>query len=117
MSEQRPDPDALLAAAMREGRGRLKIFLGAAPGVGKTWKMLAEAQRFRRAGIDVLAGVIETHGREETRAQADGLPVLPMRPVAYRGRWRTTTPPAAATPSAGRTCWRWSRLGSRSGPR
>jgi two-component system sensor histidine kinase KdpD len=86
MSEQRPDPDALLAAAMREGRGRLKIFLGAAPGVGKTWKMLAEAQRFRRAGIDVLAGVIETHGREETRAQADGLPVLPMRPVAYRGR-------------------------------
>ncbi len=86
MSEQRPDPDALLQAAMREGSGRLKIFLGAAPGVGKTWKMLAEAQRFQRAGIDVLAGVIETHGRAETRAQADGLPALPMRVVPYRGR-------------------------------
>ncbi len=85
--EGRPDPDALLAAlAAEEPRGRLKIFLGAAPGVGKTWEMLARARLRRTVGEDVLAGVIETHGRVETQAQLGDLPVLPRRRIAYRGQ-------------------------------
>jgi two-component system sensor histidine kinase KdpD len=84
--ETRPDPDALLASASKEHRGRLKIFLGAAPGVGKTWEMLAAAQRKHREGADVLAGLIETHGRAETAAQTEGLPILPLRAVPYRGQ-------------------------------
>lgn len=86
MDEARPDPDALLAAAAREGRGRLKLFLGAVPGVGKTWEMLAQARRKQAEGVDVLAGVVETHGRAETAAQADGIPVLPRKRVPYRGQ-------------------------------
>ena len=82
----RPDPEALLKAAAREGRGRLKVFLGAAPGVGKTWEMLTAAQRARKDGINVLAGVIETHGRAETAAQIGDLPLLPRKQVAYRGQ-------------------------------
>ncbi len=82
----RPDPDALLAAAANEGRGRLKIFLGAAPGVGKTWEMLVQAKRRQMEGVDVAAGVIETHGRTETEAQLRGMPVLPYRDVPYRGQ-------------------------------
>jgi len=85
--EGRPDPDALLAAIKaEEPRGRLKIFLGAAPGVGKTWEMLAQARRRRAEGEDVLAGIIETHGRAETQAQIGDLPVLPRRAVPYRGQ-------------------------------
>lgn len=84
--EARPDPDALLASASRDHRGRLKIFLGAAPGVGKTWEMLAAAQRKREEGVDVLAGLIETHGRAETAALGADLPMLPRRRVPYRGR-------------------------------
>ena len=86
MNDTRPDPDALLAAAAREGRGRLKVFLGAAPGVGKTWEMLSQARRRRAEGADVLAGVIETHGRAETEAQVAGLPLLPRLRVPYRGQ-------------------------------
>jgi len=86
MDDTRPDPDALLAAAAREGRGRLKVFLGAAPGVGKTWEMLSQARRRQAEGIDVLAGVIETHGRAETEAQIGGLPILPRQSVPYRGQ-------------------------------
>src|SRR5947209_7897894 len=82
----RPDPDALLAAAASEGRGRLKVFLGSAPGVGKTWEMLVQAKRRMADGTDVLAGVIETHGRAGTVAEAKGVPVLPEREVAYRGQ-------------------------------
>ena len=82
----RPDPDALLAAAEREGRGRLKIFLGAAPGVGKTWKMLAEGHRLRADGIDVVAGIIETHGRAETASRQGDLETLPRRAIEYRGQ-------------------------------
>lgn len=85
--EGRPDPDALLAAIKaEEPRGRLKIFLGAAPGVGKTWEMLAQARRRRAGGEDVLAGVIETHGRAETQAQLGDLPVLLRRQIPYRGQ-------------------------------
>ncbi len=86
MDDTRPDPDALIAAAAREGRGRLKVFLGAAPGVGKTWEMLAQARRRQAEGLDVLAGVIETHGRAETEAQVVGLEILPRRTVPYRGQ-------------------------------
>ena len=84
--DTRPDPEALLIAAAREGRGRLKMFLGAAPGVGKTWEMLAAGQREQARGIDVLIGVVETHGRAETAAQIGKLPVLPSRTTAYRGQ-------------------------------
>lgn len=82
----RADPDALLALAAREGRGRLKVFLGAAPGVGKTFEMLAEARRLREAGTDVLAGIIETHGRADTIAGIGDLPILPRARLEYRGQ-------------------------------
>lgn len=82
----RPDPDALLAAAGRGGRGRLKVFLGMAPGVGKTFEMLSAAGRFVASGGEVLVGVVETHGRRETEALLEGLEVLPRRPIAYRDR-------------------------------
>ena len=62
--DSRPSPDALLQQAARESRGRLKIFLGAAPGVGKTYEMLTTAQAKHREGLDVVVGVIETHGRK-----------------------------------------------------
>ena len=84
--DQRPDPEALLAAAAREGRGRLKIFLGAAPGVGKTYEMLKTGQKRRQEGIDVVIGIVETHGRSETAALVDGLELIQRRPVEYRGR-------------------------------
>ena len=86
MDDRRPDPDSLIEIAAREARGRLKVFLGAAPGVGKTWEMLAQARRRLNDGVDVLAGVIETHGRAETIAQAAGIPVLPRRAMPYRGQ-------------------------------
>ncbi len=85
-SDTRPEPDALLAEAAREGRGKLKIFLGAAPGVGKTYAMLEAARRRLAEGTAVVAGVIETHGRAETEAMLRDLPVVPRRPVFYRGR-------------------------------
>ncbi|AWN54591.1 sensor histidine kinase KdpD [Methylobacterium sp. 17Sr1-1] len=83
----RPSPDALLAQARREapGRGRLKIFLGAAPGVGKTYEMLTTAHARLREGVDVVVGVVETHGRPETEALVAGLEVLPRRAAPYGG--------------------------------
>jgi two-component system sensor histidine kinase KdpD len=85
-AESRPSPDALLTRAAREGRGRLKLFLGAAPGVGKTWAMLDDAHRELAKGRDVLAALIETHGRAETQAKLSGLPQLPRKAVLYRNR-------------------------------
>lgn len=82
----RPDPDALLALARKEGRGRLKVFLGAAPGVGKTFEMLVQGRRRLLGGADVVVGLVETHGRAETLAQVAGLPVLPRARVEYRGQ-------------------------------
>ncbi|WP_137862319.1 MULTISPECIES: sensor histidine kinase KdpD [unclassified Sphingomonas] len=84
--DQRPDPDALLRAVAQEGIGRLKVFLGAAPGVGKTYEMLTEAAARRKAGVDVVIGVVETHGRIETEALVQGLEIVPRRPVEYHGR-------------------------------
>lgn len=85
-TEFRPDPDALLADMQREQRGRLKIFLGAAPGVGKTWEMLVAANHKRQAGLDVVAGLIETHGRAGTIEEIGGLEILPRRKIPYRGQ-------------------------------
>ena len=85
-AETRPDPDALLATFQREQRGRLKVFLGAAPGVGKTWEMLAAANQKREAGVDVVAGLIETHGRAGTNAEIGDLEILPRLAVPYRGQ-------------------------------
>ncbi|MBS0539088.1 MAG: sensor histidine kinase KdpD [Proteobacteria bacterium] len=84
--ETRPSPDALLKAAQKETRGTFKIFLGAAPGVGKTYAMLAAARRRKAEGVDVVAGIVETHGRTETAAQLTGLESVPRRRVDYKGR-------------------------------
>ncbi len=83
---QRPSPEALLAAAEREGRGRLKIFLGAAPGVGKTYEMLRQAQKRRQEGVDVLIGLVETHSRKETEGLVEGLELIQRRTVEYKNR-------------------------------
>jgi two-component system sensor histidine kinase KdpD len=86
-SPLRASPDALIAAAEREGRGSLRIFLGAAPGVGKTYAMLQAAKAARTDGIDVVVGLVETHGRAETEAMVAGLEVIAKKGVSYRGRW------------------------------
>ena len=83
---QRASPDALLALARKEGRGRLKIFLGAAPGVGKTYAMLTSAHSERAGGRDVVAGLVETHERRETAQLLEGLEVLPRKPIVYRNQ-------------------------------
>lgn len=84
--ERRPDPDALLALADKDRRGKLTVFLGAAPGVGKTYAMLSRAKRLKADGVDLVVGLVETHGRGETAALLDGLEILPRRRVAHRGR-------------------------------
>ena len=89
MSEPRPDPDALLRALQREEartrRGRLKVFFGMSPGVGKTYAMLRAAQQALRDGVDLVVGIVETHRRPETEALLAGLPVIPRRQIDYRG--------------------------------
>src|SRR6202008_1640469 len=87
-SDQRPSPEALLEMARREeGRlGRLKIFVGAAPGVGKTYEMLQQARARKADGYDIVAGIVETHGRRETEALLEGLEVIPRRRLEYRGQ-------------------------------
>jgi two-component system sensor histidine kinase KdpD len=82
---ERPSPDALLEAAGREGRGKLKIFLGAAPGVGKTYEMLTQGRRRRLEGADVVIGVVETHGRQETDALTKGFEIIPKKRSLYKG--------------------------------
>jgi two-component system, OmpR family, sensor histidine kinase KdpD len=85
----RPDPDELLARVAdtdaKQARGRLKVFFGAAPGVGKTFAMLEAARIKREAGVDVVVGVVETHNRKETEALLEGLELLPRRSVPHRG--------------------------------
>ncbi|MBN9242479.1 MAG: sensor histidine kinase KdpD [Mesorhizobium sp.] len=83
---KRPDPEALLREAATETRGHLKVFLGAAPGVGKTYEMLLSAAAQRRAGVDVVIGLIETHGRVETEALVHGFEIVPLKHVDYNGR-------------------------------
>jgi len=89
MDDHRRDPEALLARARdeeaRKHRGKLKVFFGAAPGVGKTYAMLEAAREQKAAGLDVIAGVAETHGRAETTTLLEGLEILPRREIEYRG--------------------------------
>ena len=86
--DRRPSPEALLEAARQEEsrQGRLRIFVGAAPGVGKTYAMLEAARAKQADGIDVVIGVVETHGRKETEALVRGLEVLPRRQIEYKGQ-------------------------------
>jgi two-component system sensor histidine kinase KdpD len=88
MPDNRPDPDALLASLNREQkraeRGKLKVFFGMCPGVGKTFAMLRAAQQEMRDGVDLVVGVVETHRRAETEALLDGLPVIPRRQITYK---------------------------------
>ena len=87
MTDQtRPSPDALLQQAKQEGRGRLKIFLGAAPGVGKTYEMLTQARQRKLEGVDVVIGVVETHGRIETDLLTKSLEKIPKKRIPYKGR-------------------------------
>jgi two-component system, OmpR family, sensor histidine kinase KdpD len=88
-SDHRPSPEALLKAARREeGRvGKLRIFVGAAPGVGKTYEMLQQARARKKDGYDIIVGVVETHGRKETEALLEGLEIIPRRRFEYRGQW------------------------------
>jgi len=79
--------DALIDHLQRERGGRLTVFLGAAPGVGKTYTLLSRARELHRQGQDVVVGIIETHGRAETAALTEGLEILPRARVAYQGRW------------------------------
>src|SRR6195256_666839 len=87
--DQRPSPDALLEAARREESraGHLRIFVGAAPGVGKTYEMLQTARARQKDGYDIVVGVVETHGRKETEALLEGLEVIPRRRIEYKGQW------------------------------
>ena len=103
MEERRPDPDQLLHRTReeeeRKREGQLKIFFGAAPGVGKTYAMLEAARQKRSEGIDVVVGLAETHSRRETEALLEGLEILPRRNVEYRGtalRNSISTLPSAA---------------------
>jgi two-component system sensor histidine kinase KdpD len=89
MVPDRPNPDELLARVERDQakarRGRLKIFFGAAAGVGKTYAMLLAARERRAEGMDIVVGLVETHGRKETAALVEGLEMLPPRKIEYRG--------------------------------
>src|SRR5256886_16113167 len=83
--ESRPPPEHFLALIRQQQRGRLKVYLGFAAGVGKTYEMLQEAQRLKRQGVDVVIGIVETHGRAETAAMIGDLEQVPRRKIDYRG--------------------------------
>jgi two-component system sensor histidine kinase KdpD len=90
LSEQRPDPDQLLAKVKRQEaearRGKLRIYFGSSAGVGKTYSMLVAARKLKAEGRDVVVGVVETHGRSETAALLADLEILPPKPMSYRGK-------------------------------
>jgi two-component system sensor histidine kinase KdpD len=83
--QQRPTADALLARIQEADRARLRIYIGAAPGVGKTYEMLQEAHALRARGLDVVVGYVETYGRMDTEAQVKDIEIVPQRKVEYRG--------------------------------
>ncbi|HWQ34895.1 MAG TPA: universal stress protein [Blastocatellia bacterium] len=83
--QERPSPESLLARLRESERARLRVYIGAAPGVGKTWQMLHDAHLLRRQGVDIVIGVIETHGRAETAALIGELEQIPLRRIDYRG--------------------------------
>ena len=82
---KRPSPEALLAKLKVGDKPTLRVYIGAAPGVGKTWQMLEDAHALQRQGVDIVIAVLETHGRVETAALAEGLERVPMREIEYRG--------------------------------
>jgi len=82
---KRPSPEALLAKLKIGDKPTLRVYIGAAPGVGKTWQMLEDAHALQRQGIDIVIAVLETHGRSETAALAEGLQRVPLRHIEYRG--------------------------------
>jgi two-component system sensor histidine kinase KdpD len=86
MPEERPTADALLARLKDQERARLRVYIGAAPGVGKTYSLLQDAHVLRREGIDIVIGLIETYGRQDTEAQIGDLEVVPRRRVAGEER-------------------------------
>src|SRR5437660_1649928 len=83
--ETRPAPEHFLTLIRQQQRGRLKVYLGFAAGVGKTYEMLQEGHRLKRQGVDVVIGYVETHGRAETTALTEGLEQVPRRRMEYRG--------------------------------
>src|ERR1700732_3084465 len=83
--EGRTKPEHFLNLIRQQQRGRLKVYLGFAAGVGKTYEMLQEGQRLKRQGVDVVVGVVETHGRAETGAQLSDLALMPRRGIEYHG--------------------------------
>ena len=85
MTGPRPSADALLARIKEQDRARLRIYIGAAPGVGKTYEMLQEAHALRARGLDVVVGFVETYARSDTEAQLKDLEIIPRRTVEYRG--------------------------------
>jgi two-component system sensor histidine kinase KdpD len=85
LERARPSADQLLAKLQSEERARLRIYIGAAPGVGKTYSMLEDAHALRREGVDIVIGFIETHGREDTAAKIADLEVIPRRKIEYKG--------------------------------
>ena len=125
MELQRPSPEQFLSLIRRQTRGRLKVYLGSAAGVGKTYAMLREGHRLKARGVDVIIGLVETHGRVETQDQISDLEVISPRMIEYRGvtlremdlnavlarrptvclvnELAHTNAPAASTPSATRT--------------
>jgi len=85
IEQQHPTPEHFLSLIRQQQRGRLKVYLGFAAGVGKTYEMLQEAHRLKRQGIDVVVGIVETHGRDETAALVEGLEQVPRHKIEYRG--------------------------------
>src|ERR1700704_2459012 len=83
--ERTRSPESLLAKLKQAERARLRVYIGAAPGVGKTYQMLEDAHQLKRQGVDIVIAVIETHGREETAALVGELDPLPLRRIEYRG--------------------------------
>jgi two-component system sensor histidine kinase KdpD len=83
--DTRPSAESLLAKQEQAGRARLRVYLGAAPGVGKTYQMLEEAHLLKRQGVDVVIGYIEPHGRAETEALIGNIERVPLRCTEYRG--------------------------------
>src|SRR5512143_1574350 len=101
MEPDRPDPDALLAEVQAQQaaarRGRLRIYFGASPGVGKTYAMLAAARALHEEGREVVVGIVETHGRKETETLLMGLEVLPRAEMTLHGRTRPAASPASSS--------------------
>jgi two-component system sensor histidine kinase KdpD len=85
VAELKRSPEALLAKLRKGGKPTLRVYIGAAPGVGKTWQMLEDAHALKRQGVDIVIAIIETHARAETTALAEGLERIPTRKLEYRG--------------------------------